>query len=210
MGTSTSAHHGFIRGAIALHTPASSGQHRFPACGSKGGALPVRIRTRTRGITTERPRCVARSLLYPVSRCAKGRKKILSFKGPRHIHTLDPSVFSSSDQPNMFRITLPGPGDTGKLSEHEGRATETAHPGTISTSWDICRPWFCKKPAHASICSLPGACCGEASFSTAGRPTPSRILVLCAFVPPSTPAACELHEFLCPSALPCSPHELTL
>ena len=37
VGTSPSAHHGFIRGAIALHTPASSGQHRFPVCGPIAG-----------------------------------------------------------------------------------------------------------------------------------------------------------------------------
>ena len=33
VGKSPSAHHGFIRGAIALHTPTNSGQHRSPVCG---------------------------------------------------------------------------------------------------------------------------------------------------------------------------------
>ena len=36
-----SAHHGFIRCAIALHKPASSGQHRFPVCcGPIAGPCP--------------------------------------------------------------------------------------------------------------------------------------------------------------------------
>ena len=93
----------------------------------QSGALPARIRTRTRGITRDRPRCAVRSLLYPVSRCAKGRK-ILPLRALRNNHTRHPYVFSISDQPNMFRITLPGPGDTGEISGHEGRATETTHP----------------------------------------------------------------------------------
>ena len=71
-----SAHQGFIRGAIALHKPASSGQHRFQVCGLIAGALPVRIRTSTRGTTGDRPCCVVRSLPFPVSCCVKGRKKI--------------------------------------------------------------------------------------------------------------------------------------
>ena len=37
---SPSAHQGCIRGAIALHTPASSGQHRFPVCGPIAGPCP--------------------------------------------------------------------------------------------------------------------------------------------------------------------------
>ena len=32
--------HGFITGAIALHTPASSGQHRSPVCGPIAGPCP--------------------------------------------------------------------------------------------------------------------------------------------------------------------------
>ena len=35
-----SAHQGFIRGAIALHTPASSGQHRSPVRGPSAGPRP--------------------------------------------------------------------------------------------------------------------------------------------------------------------------
>ena len=86
-------------------------------------------------------------------------KRFSPLRALRNDHTLDPSVFSISDRPNMFRITLPGPGNTGELSGHEGRATETAHPGTISTSWEIFRPWFVKRPAHVSSCNFKGACC---------------------------------------------------
>ena len=81
----------------------------------------------------------------------------------------------------------------------------TAHPGTISTSRKIFGPWFCSMLAHTSPCKLPGACCGEASFCTAGHPTPIRVLILNAFVPLRTSGACTGHEFLCPSA----PHEFT-
>ena len=85
-------------------------------------ALPVRVRTRTRRITRDRPRCAARSPLYPVSR-------------------FDSSVFSICDQPTIFLSILPGPGDTGELSRHEGQATVTAHPVRFappggSSSWD--------------------------------------------------------------------------
>ena len=81
------------------------------------GATPVR-RASTRGIPRDRPRCVVRSLPFPVSSCGKGRKKILPQRALRNNHTPDVAVFSSSDQPNIFRITLPGPGDSRELSGH--------------------------------------------------------------------------------------------
>ena len=40
VGTSSSAHHGFIRGAMALHTPGSIGQHRSPVRGLMAGPRP--------------------------------------------------------------------------------------------------------------------------------------------------------------------------
>ena len=40
VGTFPSAHHGFIRGAIALHTLASSGHHRSPIHGPIAGPRP--------------------------------------------------------------------------------------------------------------------------------------------------------------------------
>ena len=40
VGTSSSAHHGCITRAIALHKPASSGQHRSPVCGPIAGPGP--------------------------------------------------------------------------------------------------------------------------------------------------------------------------
>ena len=45
------------------------------------GASPVRVRTSTRGITRDRPRCVVRPFPDPVSCCAEGRKKILPSEG---------------------------------------------------------------------------------------------------------------------------------
>ena len=40
VGTSPSAHEGFSRGAIALHSPASSDQHRPPVCDPIAGPRP--------------------------------------------------------------------------------------------------------------------------------------------------------------------------
>ena len=40
VGTSPSAHQGFIRGVMALHTPSSNGQHRRPVCGPISGPCP--------------------------------------------------------------------------------------------------------------------------------------------------------------------------
>ena len=45
------------------------------------GALPVRVRTSARGTTRDRPRCVVRPLLYPVSNCVKGRKRFSALEG---------------------------------------------------------------------------------------------------------------------------------
>ena len=111
----------------------------------------------------------------------------------------------------MFRITLPGPGDTGVLKRHEGRVTVTAHPGTISNSWEILRPGPCERPAHVSTCNFPGACCKGASFFSARCPTLHRVLVLKAFVSSRSSAACEL-QFLCstaPREFTCTPNQLS-
>ena len=85
---------------------------------------------------------------------SREEKRFSPFKAPQNNHTPDPSVFSNCDQPNMFLITLSGPGDTGELSGQEGQATVTAHPGTMSTSREIRRPGRCKMPAtshHATF-----------------------------------------------------------
>ena len=65
-----------------------------------GWSLPVRMRSRTRGMTRGgRPRCAVRSPLHPVSRCRKGRKRFSPFRAPQNNHTPDSSVFSICDQP---------------------------------------------------------------------------------------------------------------
>ena len=68
-------------------------------------------------------------------------------------------------------------------------------------------PWWHERPSHVSSCNFKGACCGEASFSTAGRLTP--VHVLSNFVHPGTQKCCppasvsprELDEFK--ELLPC-------
>ena len=68
------------------------------------GAPPVRIRTGAQGITGDRPRCVVRPLLYPVSNCVKGRKKILPLKGtpeqPYTSPTCFPQLWPTQHVPN--------------------------------------------------------------------------------------------------------------
>ena len=43
------------------------------------------------------------------------------------------------------------------------------------------------RPAHASPCTLPHACCEEASFPAAGRPSMHRVLILTGCVPSPLP-----------------------
>ena len=49
-------------------------------------------------------------------------KRFSPRRAPRNNHTPDLTVFSNWDQPNMFLMTLPGPGGSGEPSRHEGRA----------------------------------------------------------------------------------------
>ena len=95
VGTSPSAHQGFIRGAIALQIPASSGQHRFPVW-PNSGALPVRIRTSARGITRDRPRCVVRPPSLPSVQLRQGKKKGSPLGG--HHGTTIPQTYLFSPQ----------------------------------------------------------------------------------------------------------------
>ena len=153
MGTSTSAHQGFIRGAIALHTLASSGQHRSPVCGPIAGASPVRIRASTRGISRDRPRCVVRSLLNPASYWAEGRKKILTSKGtpeqsyPRLICFIlqcpAQHVPNYSASPRWLRRIIRTCMNDKPLQQHTPERFPP--PG---------------KPAHVSSCNFKSVCCG--------------------------------------------------
>ena len=141
-----------------LHQGCDGPPHR-PACGPMAGPCQYEYEQ-----VHEDSQGTAHAVRYgpfftQSSAAQRVEKRFSPLRALRNDHTLDPSAFSISDQPNRFRITLPGPGNTGELSGHEGEATETAHPGTISTSWEIFRPWFVKRPAHVSSCNFKGACC---------------------------------------------------
>ena len=123
-------------------------------------------------------------------------------KAPRNNHTPDLAVFSNRDQPIPFLTSLPGPGDTEEKKGGGRQATISTQPDMISTTWEIGRLESSLRPAHVSTCNLPGACCREASFSTAGHLTWFRVLVLLGFVPPRTPP----HKlYVHPPEFTCSP-----
>ena len=46
---------------------------------------------------------------------SRREKRFSPWRAPRNSHTPDLSVFSNRDQPNMFLITMPGPGDLLKM-----------------------------------------------------------------------------------------------
>ena len=84
---------------------------------------------------------------FPSLLLRQGEKKDSPLGGhPEKNHTPDLSVFSLSDQPNMFLIILPGPGGSGESSGHEGQAIWTAHREPISISQKIVGPWLRKRP----------------------------------------------------------------
>ena len=167
----------------------------------------------TRRTTSDRPRCVVRPLPHPVSCCAEGRKNSHPRRAPRNSHTPDRTVFSNWDQPNMFLITL----YLAQVAQenHQDMKDESPRQHTLVQfpPLEKISSLGCSKglptPRHANF---EDVCCGEASFSTAERLPLIRVLVLGAFVPPRTPAACAEHEFLCPSAhheFSCTTNELS-
>ena len=108
----------------------------------------------------------------------------------RHPGTTIPQTWLFSPtgtSPSHSEPLYPAQGDTEEKKGGGRQATISAHPDMISTTWEIGRLEFLLRPAHVSTCNLPGACCREASFSTAGHLTWSRVLVLLGFVPPRTP-----------------------
>ena len=113
-GGTPSAHQGFIRGAMALHTPASSGKHRFPECGPTAGPCPYeyeQVHKESQGP----PTLCGTTPSLPSLQLRQGEKKDSPlWRAPRKIHTPDRSVSSSSVQPCMFLIILPGPGASGE------------------------------------------------------------------------------------------------
>ena len=133
VGTSSPAHQGFIRGAIALQTPASSGQHRSPVCGPIAGPCQYayeQVHEESQGTDHA---VWYDPFLTQSPAATREEKRVSPWRAPRNNHTPDRTVLPNCDQPNMFRITLPAPGDTRELSGHNGQATLTAHPGMIST-----------------------------------------------------------------------------
>ena len=99
----------------------------------------------------------------------EARKTSPLLNAPRKSQSPDLAVFSNWDQPNMFRITLPGQSGSGELSGQEGQATATAHPGTISSPSGLGSAKGLPTPQHATLVT-PG-------------PTPSRVPILDTFVP---------------------------
>ena len=101
---------------MALHTPSSSGQHRFPECGPIAGPCPYEYEQ-----VHEESQGTDHAVRYgplpvPVSSYRQGKKKDSSLEG-HHGTTIPPdptTFFSSSDQPSMFLIILPGPGGSGE------------------------------------------------------------------------------------------------
>ena len=155
-------HHtkGFIRGAIALHKPASSGQHRSPDVWPDSGAIVhthMNKNTKKVGGTAQAVR--NDPLLTQLANTANAKTALLPDKAPWNNHTPDLAVFSISDQPISFRTSLPGPGDTEEKRGVGRRVTISAHPSMISTTWEFDRLGFPSRPAHVSTCNLPGACC---------------------------------------------------
>ena len=108
---SPSAHQGFIRGAMALHTPASSGQQSFPVCGPIAGPCLYDTITCTRNHKKPTTLCGTISFQPNLLLC-QGKKKDSPFGG--HHGTPDPPVFSNCDLPSMFLISLPGTGGSEK------------------------------------------------------------------------------------------------
>ena len=162
---SPSAHHVFIRGAIALHNLASNGQHRSPVCDLK--AEPCLYAYEQAHEESQWTAQAVRNdpLRTQLANAANAKTALLPDKAPRNNHTPD------LDQPIPFRTSLPGPSDTEEMRGRGRRVTISAHPGMISTTCEIDRLGFPSRPAHVLTCNLPSACCREASFSTAGHQT---------------------------------------
>ena len=130
------------------------------------------------------------SFLYPGPSCRESRKYTLSPQGTPEQPPPRPFSFAQ-----WFVTSQPAPGDEVAKSGDGRWDTVTTHSVSNSTSWEVVRLRQPTRPAHASPCKLPDACCKDASSPTAGRLSMHRVLILSGFVPP--PAPCELYEFLC-------------
>ena len=113
-----------------------------------------------------------RSIPYPVSSCQESRQYallLIGHPGTTKLPTMQfsPMVSIPSSSYNCSSIQV-----TRYQSQEIERRTQSPHtPVSISTSWEILRLELPTRPAHASSCKLPDACCKGASSSTAGRPS---------------------------------------
>ena len=131
------------------------------------------------------------TLSLPSLPLRKGKKRDSPLEG--HTETTIPQtlLFSSNcDQPNMFRIPLPGPGDTGELSRHEGQATKAAHPGTISTSWEILKPMFLQKACPRLFMQSSRRLLWRSKLLYSRTPNPQ---AECSYSTPLFPLVLQLH-----------------
>ena len=145
-------------------------------------ASPMRIRAKTRREREYRPQCVARTILYPVSRCTESRQ-YTSLQGTMEQSYPDLSVFPSCVHPTQLLTSIPRPG--AKVRRWKVRPT----------SWEILRLEHSTRPAHATSCKLPDTCCKGASSPTAGRQTVHRVLSLNGLVPPrASRFVCDLRR----------------
>ena len=106
----------------ALQIPASSGQHRSPVFGLIAGPCPCAYEQ-----GHEESQGTDHAVWYDPFRtqspaATREEKRLSPWRAPRNNHTPDRAVFSNWDQPNMFRITLPGPGGSRESSGHYGQA----------------------------------------------------------------------------------------
>ena len=82
----------------------------------------------------------------------------------------DLAVFPLRVPPTQLLTSLPGPGDEVAKSGVGRRDTDTTHPGLNSGSWEIFRLRHPTRPAHASSCTLPNACCKRSGLSHSRMP----------------------------------------
>ena len=111
VGTSPSAHHGFIRGAIALHSLESSGQHRPQLCGPAAVPCPYECEQRHEesGGTDHAVRCDPFLTQSPAARGADSTPS--PCRAPRNNQTPDHAVFPNGVHPIQLQKLLYHPGD---------------------------------------------------------------------------------------------------
>ena len=136
-------------------------QHRSPACGPTAGPCPYEYEQEHEKKQGDRPRCVVRSLPYPISHYRKGRNMILPFQG-----TPEPPYSRPGGFPQLGRTqrvpNLPArPRWRGSKEKRwkVGYSDSTPRPGFLlrnpqAGAWNA--------TCHTSSCTLPGACCMEA------------------------------------------------